>query len=292
MDPDLFRGVVPFVTVAETGSVRAAGARLGVSGAAISKAIQVLEREAGVKLFVRGARSLSLTTEGEAFLAACRPAVLAVDAGRAALESGRIEVLGELVISAPFVAASLLAGAVRLLRERHTALRVTLRITDRLARLGEEGVDIGVRIGRLEASALVARRLRATRLVTVASPSYLARAGHPAVPAALGKHDTIVVIAPDGRPFEWRFRGGTVAVSGRLHVDHGPSVLHAVLGGLGVGQLFDWMAEPHLRDGSLVEVFADLVAPGPDVWAVCAPGRQATARVRAGLDALAEGFGG
>jgi len=290
MDLDLFRGVVPFVVVAEEKSFRKAAARLGVSPAAVSKAVAGVEREVGMTLCVRGPRAVSLTREGELFFESCRAAVTAVMGARALVEGARREPEGELVVSVPFVVAALVPPALGVLRARHPRLSFRLVVTDRLTRLGEEAVDVALRVGALTDSALVARRIRDTRLVVVASPAYLARAGTPQSPAELTAHDAIALIAPNGKPHPWLFRSGPVEVKPRLALDHAPSLVDALLAGLGVAQVLDFMVDALVRVGRLVPLFAEEVAPGPPVHAVCAPGRRATPRVRAAFEAFAGAF--
>lgn len=291
MPTELFRGVVPFVAVAEAGSFRRAAVQLGVSPAAVSKAVRALEDELGVTLFVRGARTAALTREGELLVERCRVAVSAVRDARAAVDASRREPAGELVVSAPFIGAGLVAPALARLRVRHPRLSFRLVVTDRLSRLAEEEIDVAVRIGPLADSALVARRLRSTALWTVAAPSYLARSGVPKRVADLDAHDCLVLVAPHGKPRAWPFRSGEHAVRSTLLVDHGPTLVDAALAGLGVAQLFDFMAEDLVREGKLVRVLEAETAAGPPVHALCAPGRRATARVRAAFDAFADAFG-
>lgn len=234
MELDLFRGVVPFVAVAEEKSFRRAAARLGVSPAAVSKAIQVLETALGVCLMTRNARSVTLTSEGELLLARCLQAVTAVQGARTALDPTRQVPRGELVVSAPSVVTPLLAPAVALLRARHPGLTVRWMVTDRLSRLGEEGVDVAVRVGTLPDSTLVARRLRRTRLVTVASPAYLHRQGTPARVDDLAGHSCLVLQGPNGKPRPWLFTSGPRPVPAAVLTDHGPALVDAALAGLGV----------------------------------------------------------
>jgi LysR family transcriptional regulator for bpeEF and oprC len=288
MELDPFRGVAVFVVAAEAKSFRRAAIELGVSAAAVSKAILKLEDELGVPLFVRGARAVSLTRDGEAFLAHTRPAVLAVRSGRTLMESGRKQPEGVLVVSAPFVVAPLVTAAIALLRERHPRLTFSLRVTDRIARIGEEGVDVAVRVGALEDASLAARKLRGTKLYTVASPDYLARASVPRTVDALDAHTCISSLGPRGKPYAWLFASGPRVVRSVLEVDHGPSVLSAAIAGVGLGQVLDFMAEQHLADQTLVRVLADQTASGPDVLAVFAAGRAASPRVRVAVDALRE----
>lgn len=290
MDLQLFRGVVPFVAVAEERSFRRAAARLGVSPAAVSKAVRVLEERVGLTLLVRDARAVTLTVEGKVLFDRCREAVAAVDGAREAIEPARSVPTGELVVSVPFVASSLLAPGLALLHGRYPRLSFRVMVTDKLTKLAEESVDVAVRVGPLAESSLVARRLRRTRMVTVASPNYLARRGRPRSLDDLERHDCLVLVAPNGRPRPWLFASGPRPVPATLLVDYGPSLLDTALAGLGIAQLFDYMADELIRDGRLVLVLPDEIADGPDVHAVCAPGRRAAARTRAAFVAFTEAF--
>ncbi|MCA9705332.1 MAG: LysR family transcriptional regulator [Myxococcales bacterium] len=290
MELDMFRGIVPFVAVAEEGSVRRAAVRLGVSPAAVSKAVARLEASVGLALIARGGRRATLTREGEVFFGRCRPAVAAVEHARATLDEVRREPAGELVLSVPFVATALVSPVLTTMHLRHPRLRFQLKVSDAQARLAEERVDVAVRIGMLTDSSLVARRLRGTRLLTVASPGYLARRGELRQLDDLDAHDCLVLIGPSGRPWPWMFASGPRPVAARLTTDHGPSVVDAALAGLGVTQAFDFMVEPLVRTGRLVTLLPDDVGAGPDVHAICSPGRRATPRVRAAFDAFADAF--
>jgi LysR family transcriptional regulator for bpeEF and oprC len=292
MDLEMFRGIVPFVAVAEEGSVRKAAVRLGVSPAAVSKAVAKLEAEVGLPLLARGGRRATLTREGEVFFGRCRPAVAAVEHARATLEEVRREPAGELVLSVPFVATMLVAPVLATLRLRHPRLRFRLHVTDEQSKLAEERVDVAVRIGVLTDSSLVARRLQGTRLLTVASPQYLARRGEARRREELEGHDSLVLIGPSGRPWPWIFASGMHPVASPvMTTDHGPSLIDAALAGLGITQAFSFMVEPLVRSGRLVTLLADDVGTGPDVHAICSPGRRATPRVRAAFDAFADACG-
>jgi DNA-binding transcriptional LysR family regulator len=292
MDLKLFRGIVPFVAVAEEGSFRRAAVALGVSPAAVSKSIAKLEAQVGLPLVARGGRGATLTREGEAFFDRCRAAVSAVQGARLALEQARHEPAGELVLSLPNVATSIVAPVLTTLRLRHPRLGFRLLVTDALSRLAEESVDVAVRIGALADSSLIARRLAGTRLVTVASPSYVARHGQLRELDALDDHACLVLVGPSGRPWPWMFRSGLRPIAAPVMVtDHGPSLIDAALAGLGVTQAFGFLVESLIREGRLVALLPDETAAGPDIHAICSPGRRATPRVRAAFEAFADAFG-
>ncbi len=285
---DAFRNVVPFVAVAEERSFRRAAARLEVSPAAISKAIQALEAEVGQPLVTRTTRSVGLTRSGEVFFERCQQALHAVRGARELVAASHQEPSGALTLSVPFIAVPLLTPALRLLATRYPSLTFDVRVSDQLSRIAEESIDVAVRIGTLAASSLVAKRLRKTRVLTFASPAWLGRHGTPTRPSHLAEHQCLVVRAPNNKPRPFLFASGPFPVSSLLVVDHGPTLVDAALAGLGVTQAFDFMVSEHLRTGRLVEVLADHSAVGPDIHAVCAAGRRASPNVRAAFDALTE----
>lgn len=292
MTTDLFQGVLPFLHTAEERSFRRAGERLGVTSAAISKAVLKLEDELGVRLLVRTSRSVSLTPEGAELLARAREAVSAIQAGREAASAARRGPRGEVHVSAPPVLSRLTAPVLALLAERHPALGFRVSFTDRRTRFAEEGVDVALRLGPVEDSSLVARRVRATRWVTVASPGFVARHGRPTSVEALGELDALLFVGPNGKPRAWAFdqAGATVTprLRARARLDHGPALLDAALAGLGVAQLLDFMIDAELRAGRLLELLPELAAEGPPIHALAPAARARSANVRAVIAALLE----
>ena len=145
MEP--FAGVVPFVAVAEEQSFRAAAARLGLSVAAVSKAVQKLEARLGATLLARTSRQVALTAEGALYLARCRAALDELQAGRELVAEATKVAQGPLRISLSPIVARPVATRLGSLAARHPRLAFELVVTDRLTRLAEEGIDVAVRIG-------------------------------------------------------------------------------------------------------------------------------------------------
>ncbi|MGE0788159.1 MAG: LysR family transcriptional regulator [Sandaracinaceae bacterium] len=290
MDAGLFRGIVPFVAVAEERSFRRAAQRLEVSPAAVSKAIRSLEDELGQTLFTRTTRAVRLTREGELFFERCQQAMACVRGGRDALRAMEAEPSGDLIVSVPHLAVGLLAPALAQLASRFVKLRFDVQVTDQISRFAEEPIDVAVRVGALTDSTLVAKRLRRTRLTTVASPTYLARYGLPQTRDALAAHRCLVVRAPDRKPRPFLFATGPWPVNAVMVVDHAPTLIEAALAGLGITQAFDFMVHEHVAAGRLVSLLDEDATDGPDIHALCAPGRRASPNVRAAFDALAEHF--
>jgi LysR family transcriptional regulator, regulator for bpeEF and oprC len=290
MERELFRGVVPFVAVAEALSFRRAAARLGVTAAAVSKAVQALEAEVGATLLQRTSRAVSLTHEGEVFLARCQGAMAQVAGGREELSGSSRGPQGQAVVSAPFALAPLVVTALALLRLRYPRLTVRLAVTDQLSRLAAEGVDVAVRMGKVDDESLIARPLGKTRWTTLASPSYLARRGRPEFVLDLERHECVVFVGPDGRDRDWLFVDGALKVPAALRLDHGPSLLDAARAGLGIVQVLGFMAAHDVTAARLVPVLESVSADGPALSALCTARRRASANVKAIVQALGESF--
>jgi DNA-binding transcriptional LysR family regulator len=293
---DLFTGVLPFFHTAQERSFRRAAERLGVTPAAVSKAVLRLEEELGVKLLVRTSRTVSLTPEGSAFLERCREAILSVQTGRELLTQARKAPRGELRVTLPFILGNLVVPRMATLSARYPELSFRVAMTDRPLRLAEEGVDVAVRIGVPADSGLIGRHLRDSRWVTVGAPTYVARRGPPSHPGDLAGHNCLHFVAPDGRPREWTFlepasgEARPTRVEGNFSIDHGEHLLAAAVSGLGLCQVLDFMVEEHLREGRLVEVLASYSAAGPPIYALCTAERRRSPNVTAFLAFLAEVF--
>jgi DNA-binding transcriptional LysR family regulator len=287
---DLFAGVLPFVRTAEERSFGRAAASLGITTAAVSKAVRRLEDGLGVRLLDRSSRVVALTREGAEFFERCRPAVLGVQGAREAIQTLRGEPQGQIAVTLPFILAPFVVPGLARLGPQYPKLTFSLHLSDRIARLADESYDVAIRIGELPSSTNISRLLRETRWVTVAAPSYLARRPAPRTPEELGGHNCLRFVAPNGKPRPWSFAGGDVAVAGNLLVDHGPELVSAARAGLGLCQVLDFMVHELVRDGALVEVLAAHAAAGPRIHALATASRARSANVRAFLQFLVHAF--
>jgi len=292
---DVFAGVVPFVQVADLLSFRRAAERLGVSTAAVSKAVSRLEERLGTKLLHRSSRTVSLTAEGKLFHVRAREAVASVQAGHAQLTHARAEPRGEVRVSSSLILGPVLVEALPVLTARYPELVVRLELTDRVTGLLSEDVDVALRVGARTSSALVSNVLYRPRWITVASPELTARHGTPRLPSDLVRYNCLRFVDPRGQPVPWSFaEAGTtprpLEVTGNLLVNQGELLRAAACVGAGVAQLLDFMVIEQLRTGKLVEVLDTFAAPGPVIHAVTAPGRR-TANVRAIVDLASVAFG-
>jgi DNA-binding transcriptional LysR family regulator len=264
-DSRLLNGIEVFAAVVVAGSFVRAAASLGLTQSGVSRAIARLERRIGVRLFDRTARAVALTEEGRAFYQRVAPLLTGIEdaatwaAGSATTVRGRLRVNVD-----PFFARLVLAPRLGEFLAAHPELSLEIAGRDRLGDLVADGFDAAVRFGEPEPSALVARRLLETRVLTCASPAYLAEHGRPAHPSELAtrRHECIHFVDPvTGRPFPWEFHRGQqsvqVAASGRLTVNDVGTMLGACAAGHGVAQVLALGTETLRRSGTLVELFPD-----------------------------------
>lgn len=287
----LLDGILPFVAVAEQGSFRGAAASLGLTPAAVSKAVARLEERVGARLLLRSTRRVALSPEGALFLRHCQEAVAQVKAGRHKLQAAGALAQGEVVLSLSFLLGSAVAQHLVAWCERYPALRLRLRFEDRFSRPIAEGVDVALRMGALEDSGLVARRLAELRRVTVAAPSYLARHGRPGHPEELRQHACLFFRNTEGRLVDWRFEGFTLSgEEAALESNWGGALVEAAVAGAGLCQAFEQVLARELRQGLLVEVLEEDAAPGLPLHALYLESQRQNPRVRALVDFLVEIF--
>ena len=281
-----------FVAVAKHRSFSGAARQLHVSAAVASRAVSVLEEELGVALFHRTTRSVTLTPEGSAFVTRCREALDTLDDARRELQGGRAEPRGLLVVNAPVVFGRLhVLPIVSRLRRAHPALAVRLTLTDQIARLVEDGIDVAVRAGELTDSALLAVKLIEVRRMPVASPAYVAARGAPVAPADLSHRD---LIGFDGFALgdEWRFGSKgqtTVRFTPRFVTNSVEAAIDAAVDGLGIARPLSYQVERSLAEGRLVRLLDGFDPPPVPISLVFQANRRGSPNVRALIEA-AQGY--
>lgn len=271
------------------GSISAAGRQLGLTPVAASRRLAALEAELGVRLLHRTTRSLSLTTEGEAFLPHAEAIVEHANDGRAAATADEANVSGILRITAsiPFgrkVVTPMLACFLR----AHPRLRVELRLDDTFVDIVAEGIDVALRIGELQKNDLVARRLSDSPRGLYAAPGYLARHGTPSTLAELRQHNCLTFPGVTHWTFDHDGRSVRQPVRGRFAADSMEALHQASLEGLGIVQIAEWNVCDDVSAGRLVPVLLEgTTVPDPGIWAVIPTRRFLPAKVRLFLDAFA-----
>jgi len=277
-----------FVAVAEAGGFAAAARRLGVSAAAVTRAVAALEARLGARLIRRTTRSLRLTEAGRRYRAAAGPALDALAAAERDAVGAAATPRGPLSITAPSTFGRMaVAPLVAAFMRRHPEVTARLTLLDRVTRLVEEGFDLGVRIGSLPDSSLIARRAGETRRIVVASPGYLRAHGAPRTPADLRAHAVVaftgvtpaasVAFVRDGAPVG-------VALTPRVTVNDAASAVAMAQAGAGLTIVLGYQARAALRAGRLVTVLDDAAPPPLPITLVTADARLPGAALRAFVD--------
>lgn len=285
-----------FVRVVETRTFTAAAERLGWSKSVVSRRLSDLEQRLGVRLLNRSTRRLSLTEAGQAYYDRCVRILADIEETEDAVASLHTEPRGLLRVNAPMTFGTLhLAPAIAAFMERFPEVDVELVLNDRFVDLIDEGYDLALRIGTLQDSALVARKLAPCRHVVCAAPSYLARQGTPGVPTDLTQHQCLLY-TNSASPDLWRFLGrdGTemsVRVKGRLRVNNGDVLRDSAIAGLGIALLPSFIVADALAEHRLQAVLCGHRLRDMTLHAVFPHNRYLSTKVRAFIDFLAGRFG-
>lgn len=279
-----------FATIVDAGSLSAAGRRLAVPLATVSRKLADLEAHLGTRLLARSTRRLVLTDAGRDYLEACRQILEQVDEAERAASGAYAAVRGRLVVAAPVVFGRLhVVPVVAAFLERHPEVDVQLRLGDRNVNLIEEHVDVALRIGTLPDSGLVAVPVGSVRRVVCASPAYLERFGTPRSPEDLAAHRCVTFDGLDAAS-GWTFASADgarrrVRVRSRLAVSTADAAIAAALLGLGPTRVLSYQVADALRDGRLVRLLADDEPPGVPVQLVRPGQGRLPMKTRAFIDA-------
>ncbi len=276
-------GLKTFLAVAITGNFSEVARQQDVAVSSVTRKVDALEAELGAQLFHRSSRRITLTDAGEQFVPRARAILGEIADARDALHQLDDAPRGPLTVAAPTVFGRRhVVPVVAAFMHQYPGVNIDLHLSDQVIDLADQGVDVAIRIGVLPDSDLQATLLAQVRLVTCASPAYLARAGRPTTPLELVQHECISVATTPAPPFIWRYpgvnRNQALPVHGRFRTDDKDAMLQAALGGLGILHIATWLVSEHLRDGALVALFPqELSAPPaeglPGIHAVRAPGR-------------------
>jgi len=293
---DRVTGLEVFVTVAASGSLSAAARALNMSQTMATKHVAALEQHLGVKLFHRSTRRLSLTEAGRNYRESVGRILADIEAADDAVSADRFEPRGTLRINAPVsFGARQIAPLLDELTRRHPHLTVELGLNDRLVDLAEEGWDLAVRIGTLESSALMARKLAPCRTVVTASPAYLKTHGMPKRAADLSAHNCLgYTLSRTAGADRWPFgaKGETlVVVSGNMRSNNGDALRAAAVAGQGIIYQPTFIVADDLRAGTLVALELDKPTyEFAGIYAVYLPDRNPPAKLRAFIEFLAQRF--
>lgn len=280
-----------FVRVAELSSFSAVAQQMGVARSIVTRQVAALEQHLGVKLMARSTRRLTLTSAGAAYLEKCRVILNLVDAAETGIAEQRQTARGQIRISLP-LSYGLKRVLPRLLdfARAHPEVSLDMDYTDRRVNLIEEGFDLAIRITTQPGPTEVARKMGSIKMQTLASPEYLARYGKPQHPAELAQHECLAYNSP-GATSSWSYhvdgQWKNFSAPSRISAGNGEALTEAAAQGLGITVQPDFVAEPYLAAGRVVQLLEAYELPQLGLYAILPGNRQVPHRVRVLMDFLA-----
>jgi len=282
-----------FSRVAERGSFAHAADELDISRPAASGHVAALEKHLGVRLLNRTTRRVSLTAEGADYLRRCRRILDEIQDAEETLRGSRSRPQGLLRVDVPVAFGRyLLLPALPEFTRRYPDIELDIRLNDRMVDLVAERVDVALRVGPLQQSGLVARRVAQITVVTCASPAYLAERGEPRTPEDLREHRLLAVKPPSGGSPEWQFPAPWTPRRLKLHYAmqfnaiEGPIISAAA--GLGIVHTADLVVAEYVARGELKLILSDYVTPGAPVSLVYPSAGHQAPKVRVFSDFAAD----
>jgi DNA-binding transcriptional LysR family regulator len=259
---DRLDAMTVFAAIVDGGSLSAAGRRLNVPLATVSRKLADLEAHLKTRLVTRSTRKLVLTDAGRDYLDACRQILEQVDEAERAASGAYAKVKGQLVVAAPIVFGRLhMVPVAAAFLEQHREVDIQLRLGDRNVNLIEEHVDAALRIGALPDSNLIATQVGTIRRVVCASPNYLERFGTLQSLDDLAMHRCITFEGLEAAT-AWTFAGSDgqkrqARVRSRMTVSAADAAIEAAILGLGLTRVLSYQVADALHDGRLVRVLVD-----------------------------------
>jgi DNA-binding transcriptional LysR family regulator len=255
---DRFESMSILVAVVEAGSLSAAGRRLGMPLATVSRKVGELESHLKTRLLHRTTRQLSLTEAGSSYVAACRRILEEIGEIERAATGEYAAPKGDLVVTAPVVFGRLhVVPVIAEFLAQYPEINVRMVLMDRVAHMMDEHVDVAVRIGELPDSTLVAAGVGKIRRIVCASPAYLVAHGVPAKPRDITAHQCITFEALASAPC-WVFGAGksalSVPVRPRLEVNTAEAAIDAAILGVGLTRVLSYQAANAIRNNALCVV--------------------------------------
>ena len=291
---DVIDGMKTFVAAVRAGSFTAASERLGISKKLVSKYVGQLEDRLKLKLLHRTTRRLSLTEAGERYYTQCVDVLERFEALEAGVRGDARGISGELRISAPASFGELFVQPlVTEFQNQHPDVTVNMRFDDHYVDLAKDGFDLALRIGALNDTSMIARRLATTSLLAVVSQDYLDRNGRPETPFDLTRHDCIIdpnLRSGAGWPFVVDGTTRKVQVAGPVSVNSATTARNLACAGRGIALVPDYAVAGHIADGRLEQVLAEFSSLSLDIHAVYLDARYMPRHVRAMIDFLVKRF--
>lgn len=289
---DRFQMLNVYVAVAEEQGFAAAARRLNMSPPAVTRSIAALEDHLDVKLLQRTTRYVRTTQAGDRYLEDAKRILTEMEAADATAAGINTTPAGHLTITAPvlFGRQFIIPGVVEYL-DRYPDTTVGVTLLDRVVNMLEEGIDVGLRIGKLPDSTMRALPVGSVRMVLCASPTYLEKYGTPKQPDDLSKH-TIIASTAGSNLMNWRFNNNgknhEVRLNVRLCVNTNDAAINAAMQGFGITRLLSYQVAPHINDGDLNIILKQWEPEPLPINIIHREDRHGAVKVRALIDLLAE----
>ncbi|WP_295993772.1 LysR family transcriptional regulator [Rugamonas sp.] len=285
-----------FVTLARLGNLSATARELDVTPPAVTKRLALLEQRLGVRLLNRTTRRVSLTSEGETYLAHATRILAEIGEMEDLVSSSRATPRGLLRVNAPLgFGRTTIAPLMSAFAKLHPEIEIELQLTDRPIDLVEQRFDLAVRFGELPDTRLSARRIMSNRRFLCASPAYLRKHGEPQTLAELAAHRCIIHRQNDDAYGIWRFtrnrKSEVVKVHGKLSSNDGDIALGWALDGQGLLIRSEWDLAKYFDSGRLQLVLPAYTLPPADLFVYYPSQRNLSARVRTFIDFLVSKIG-
>ncbi|MFI8383421.1 LysR substrate-binding domain-containing protein [Pseudomonas sp. NPDC079086] len=285
-----WEGLDEFVAVAECGQFTAAAERMSLSSSQVSRQIARLEERLQTRLFYRSTRRVALTEAGQTFLQHCQRLQDAREEALRAVGDLGSEPKGLLRMTcAVAYGERFIVPLVTDFMVQHPQLRVDIELSNHTIDLLHDGLDLAIRLGRLQDSRLVATRLAPRQMYLCAAPAYLQRYGRPHSLSELARHNCLIG-SSDLWSFQANGRDSSLRVQGNWRCNSGQAVLEAALRGIGLCQLPDYYVLEHLRSGALVSLLDNQQPPDTAVWALYPQQRHLSPKVRQLVEFLKQGL--
>lgn len=275
-----WEGVSEFVAVADTFSFTAAASKLKTSTAQVSRKVSALEERLAVKLLNRTTRKVTLTEAGQIYYQQCRVLVEGLEHAELAVTQLQSSPKGLIKVTAPATYGErYIAPLLNEFIDSHPQLNLELSLTNQKLDLIESGIDVAIRLGHLEDSSLMAKRLATRQLYICASPHYLAKYGEPHTLSELQNHQCLV-----GSVDHWKFNQSgqekSIRVQGRIKCNNGYALYDAAKRGLGLVQLPEYYVKAAINSGELVELLQQYRANQEGIWALYPQNRNLSPKIR------------
>ncbi len=285
---DRFNELKVFISVAESGGFAKAAARLRSSPPAVTRTVAALEQRVGVQLFNRTTRMVSMTEAGRRFLEHARRILTDLDVAESELAGESTMPSGHLTITSPVtMGRMMLPSIVTDFLHAHPLVTAKVLLFDRITNLIEEGIDVGLRVGQLPDSSIIARHVGEVRRIIVASPTYLSKHGRPKDPTDLKRHSMIAFtgLLPNR---EWIFGEGKTArritLKPRFEINDAAAAIAAAEGGGGITIALSYMVARQIGERRLQQVLGSFAPSAVPVQLVYPESRLVAPKVRAFVD--------